>query len=67
MSFSRPLKVCETHEADKETGTLWLALASEAMEGKLAANVLRQIPSMMAFWFAWADYFPETKVFQDGG
>ncbi|MBI4554463.1 MAG: DUF3179 domain-containing protein [Planctomycetes bacterium] len=42
-------------------------MASEAMEGKLAANVLRQIPSMMAFWFAWADYFPETKVFQDGG
>lgn len=48
---------------DKETGTLWHALAGKAIRGKLEGKVLKKIPHMAAFWFAWDDYFPETTIY----
>lgn len=66
LSFENGDKSGELYMRDKETGTLWLALTGEAVEGRLKGKSLRQIPSMMAFWFGWVDYFPETKVFQGG-
>lgn len=64
LSFENGGKPGDLYMRDKETGTRWLALTGEAVEGRLKGKALRQIPSMTAFWFAWIDYFPGTKVFQ---
>ncbi len=51
---------------DNETGSLWNGLTGEAIAGELKGKRLEQVPNMVSFWFAWRDYFPDTRVFQDG-
>ena len=48
---------------DKETGSRWLALTGEAIDGDLKGKVLRQVETTHAFWFGWKDHFPDTEVF----
>jgi hypothetical protein len=48
---------------DDETGSLWLMLTGEAIEGELKGTELEQIPSNYAFWFAWNDWHPATQLF----
>lgn len=49
---------------DQETGSLWSGLTGEATEGPLAGEMLAQIPSFYAFWFAWSDFYVNTEVFE---
>ncbi len=63
LSFEKEEEAGNLYMRDKETGTLWLALTGEAVKGRLKGKSLRQIPSMVSFWFAWIDYFPDTKAF----
>ncbi|HHT9139875.1 MAG TPA: DUF3179 domain-containing (seleno)protein, partial [Candidatus Tripitaka californicus] len=65
LSFEKAEDAGDSYMRDKETNTLWLVLTGEAVEGGLKGKNLQQIPIMVSFWFAWIDYFPETKVFQD--
>ena len=51
---------------DDETGSLWLMLTGEAIEGELKGTMLEQIPSNYAFWFAWKDWHPSTELFLEG-
>ena len=48
---------------DEETGTQWLLLTGEAIQGELKGTSLEQIPSNYSFWFAWKDWNPSTEVF----
>ena len=49
---------------DEETGTRWVAITGEAVEGKLADARLERVPSHYSFWFAWKDFYPETEVYE---
>lgn len=49
---------------DDQTGTIWDAWQGVAIEGELAGQLLRRIPSTRMFWFAWRDHHPETHIFQ---
>ena len=50
---------------DRETGTTWQAVTGRAVDGELAGQVLRRLPSHYSFWFAWTDYHPETQLYRD--
>jgi len=51
---------------DAETGTRWLAWTGAAIDGPLAGRTLARIPATTAFWFAWKDYYPNTRLFTAG-
>ena len=48
---------------DNETGSRWLMLTGEAIDGELMGTKLEQIPSNYSFWFAWKDWHPSTQLF----
>jgi hypothetical protein len=49
--------------SDEQTGSLW-NIKGEAVSGSLQGAKLQQIPAYNAFWFAWAQFWPGTQVFQ---
>ena len=49
---------------DKETGSIWSALSGEALTGEMAGAQLVQLPSFLAFWFSWSDFYPGTDVYE---
>ena len=49
---------------DEETGTSWVALTGEAVQGELAGTQLERVSAHYAFWFAWKDFYPETEVYE---
>ena len=51
---------------DRETGSRWLLLTAEAVEGPLQGTRLEQLPANYSFWFAWADWNPTTGLFLEG-
>ncbi|MCH7811940.1 MAG: DUF3179 domain-containing protein [Chloroflexi bacterium] len=51
---------------DLETGSLWSGLSGEALDGPLAGTMLFQVPSFYSFWFAWADFYVNTDLYEDG-
>jgi hypothetical protein len=48
---------------DRETGTRW-NLLGRALAGPLSGRQLRPIPHGDYFWFAWAAFRPETRVWR---
>ncbi len=48
---------------DVQTGTLWEGLTGEALRGPLAGQRLVRLPSTHVFWFAWADFHPDTELY----
>ncbi len=46
---------------DRETGSIW-NFAGRAVEGPLAGTQLEEVPHGNHFWFAWAVFRPDTKV-----
>lgn len=48
---------------DKETGSEWNVLG-QAISGKLTGKQLKPVVSVNHFWFSWAAFKPETKVYQ---
>ena len=47
---------------DEQTGTRWNVFGT-ALEGELAGSQLRQHLAFPHFWFAWAAFRPETRVY----
>lgn len=47
---------------DAETGSVWSVLTGRALRGELTGIRLSAIPSVTLFWFAWADFYPDTSV-----
>jgi hypothetical protein len=58
--------VTEGKIRDRTTGTTWSALRGVAVEGPLQGRRLRPVPHVNVYWFAWADYYPETELFRQG-
>jgi hypothetical protein len=52
---------------DQETRTAWRALTGHAVQGTLAPARLAQLPSTLAFWFAWKGFYPDTRLWKPGG
>lgn len=51
---------------DKETGTEW-NLAGQAVRGALVGKTLEPVVHANHFWFAWAVFKPQTKIFSAEG
>jgi hypothetical protein len=49
---------------DRDTHTTWRALSGHAVRGPFAGTRLVQIPSTLAFWFAWKGFFPHTRLWK---
>ncbi len=47
---------------DRETGSTWRAFDGGAVGGKLKGSRLDAIPATQAFWFAWKQIHPETRL-----
>jgi len=59
---------CERAAADGEfrdaqTGTLW-NIMGQGVEGELSGSQLEEVPHGNHFWFAWAVFRPETKIWR---
>ena len=48
---------------DRETGSRW-NIFGEAIDGTLTDTKLRQLDAHPHFWFAWAAFYPETRIAQ---
>ncbi len=48
---------------DRETGSTW-AITGAAVDGELAGERLRPIGHGDHFWFAWAAFEPETRIWE---
>ena len=48
---------------DQETGSKWMAVSGEAVEGPLNGAKLKRFRFHLTFWFAWKDYYPYTEVY----
>ena len=51
---------------DLQTNSHWSPLTGIAMSGPLKGQKLSAVPGTTAFWFAWADHFPDTRVYNLG-
>lgn len=47
---------------DEQTGTIWNLLEGVAVEGPLSGHRLETIPSVPAYWFAWAAFYPGSQL-----
>jgi len=47
---------------DEQTGSQWNVFGN-ALDGELAGSRLRQLLAFPHFWFAWAAFRPETRVY----
>ena len=62
----RPLETGEGESpmmVDDQTGSRWLILTGEAIDGELKGAQLQPLSSNYAFWFAWKDWHPSTLLF----
>ncbi len=48
---------------DEQTGSVWNVLG-QATEGPLAGSQLAPVVNINHFWFSWAAFRPETRVYQ---
>ncbi len=48
---------------DQETGSTWNILG-RAVDGPLAGEQLTEVVSVNHFWFSWAAFRPETRIYQ---
>jgi len=48
---------------DAETGSVW-NLLGQAVEGELAGQQLAPVVGVNHFWFSWAAFKPETRIYQ---
>lgn len=49
---------------DDLTGSTWDGITGTALDGPLAGTSLTRLKSTTIFWFGWADFFPDTKIYK---
>jgi hypothetical protein len=47
---------------DRETSSRWNPTTGAFVDGPLEGKTLEEIPTTIAFWFAWSSFYPNTKV-----
>lgn len=50
---------------DDQNGSVW-NMKGEAISGGFISQKLDQVPAYTAFWFAWAIFWPQTAVYENG-
>ena len=50
---------------DMETGSEWNSLG-QAISGELAGSQLEELLSFNHFWFSWAVFMPQTRIYRPG-
>ena len=50
---------------DRETGSVW-SILGRAVSGPLAGEQLLPELAIDSFWFDWAAFHPETRIFGQG-
>lgn len=48
---------------DDQTNSIWDIHTGATRSGGYAGQSLESIDAMLAYWFAWSDFFPETEIF----
>jgi hypothetical protein len=48
--------------SDADTGSRWDAFEGRAVSGRLAGTSLEEVPSSLAYWFAWRAFLPESEI-----
>ena len=54
----------ELHVYDVETRSTWDKRTGVAVRGELEGHRLTPIQSLVAFWFGWSDFYPDTEVYE---
>ncbi len=49
---------------DSVTNTTWDLENGVGIKGNMAGKALQPVNFLTVYWFVWADYFPDTEVFQ---
>ena len=49
---------------DRKTGSLFLPFTGRGIEGEYAGEQLERVHSVVAFWFAWSDFYPQTELYK---
>src|SRR5262249_54776698 len=52
-----------TEVVDQQTGSVW-NIVGQATSGKLGGKGLTPVVAVNSFWFAWAVFRPDTRVYQ---
>ena len=47
---------------DRETGSLWQALAGRCVEGEMVGKQMRMLEGQTGFWFVWSRFYPNTDL-----
>jgi Protein of unknown function (DUF3179) len=47
---------------DADTGSQWDAFDGRAVSGQLAGASLEEVPSSLAYWFAWRAFLPQSEI-----
>ena len=47
---------------DRQTGSTW-TLTGQAVSGQLKGQRLKPVAHVNPFWFAWAAYAPDTRIY----
>jgi hypothetical protein len=55
--------IADDHLIDSETGTRW-DLFGRAIAGPLAGATLIPVPAIDHFWFSWAAFRPDTRIYR---
>jgi hypothetical protein len=62
LTFERPTGT-DGPIVDRETRSTW-TVTGRSIEGQLAGSQLEPVPHGNHFWFAWAAFSPETRIWQ---
>ena len=47
---------------DASSGTEWDGFTGEALDDNDTSNALQEVPANVSYWFAWAAFYPESRV-----
>ena len=48
---------------ETRTGSLFLPFTGRGIEGELEGLQLERVHSVVSFWFAWSDFYPDTELY----
>jgi len=50
---------------DRATHTIWNMMRGKGISGPLAGMELKRLPHLNIYWFAWADFYPYTAIYDE--
>ena len=52
---------------DRQTGSTWNAAKGFAVDGPLQGTLLKQLPYITAYHWAWEDFYPHSEFYGEEG